>query len=249
MGKILNTQQSSVFLVVATRQSARQFSRATLLGQSLRNFSPTLRPKLLLYPNNEGSNLQGLSTIYNLAIEKLPDQGIVAFVHDDLYLHDWHLNQRLEEALRYFDVVGLVGSVTADDDQPSWCFRLDPSLRPQRVEGQRASGYLNHHNPYQPELDVYGTTPHSCRLLDGVFLACRLSTLKNSGLRFDPQFDFHCYDSDFCRSAESLGLRIGTWPISCTHGSLGKFDNAWISQAQLWLRKWHPSSLDKPSAH
>jgi hypothetical protein len=41
-------------------------------------------------------------------------------------------------------------------------------------------------------------------------LAARSNTLAEKGLRFDPLFDFHFYDLDFCRQAELRKLRMGT---------------------------------------
>ncbi|MCP9824138.1 glycosyltransferase [Synechococcus sp. EJ6-Ellesmere] len=227
-----------LYLVAASRGQAAHFSRASLLGQSLAGFPAALRPQLLLKAANEGPHAAGLPRIYNQAISRLPAQGIVVFLHDDLFLHDWHLAARLQEALEHFDLVGLVGCVQAPDDQPSWGFSLDDAGQPQRCSNQPASGCLNHFDPLRPEPVSYGPAPSACRLLDGVFLALRLETLHRTGLRFDEQFRFHCYDGDFCRSAEALGLRTGTWPIACTHGSPGAFGSSWREQALLWRQKW-----------
>lgn len=65
------------------------------------------------------------------------------------------------------------------------------------------------------------------------------STLADNKVLFDPRFDFHFYDMDFCRSARTKGLRLGTWPICITHQSGGAFGSQrWIEKYRLYLEKW-----------
>ncbi|WP_254931373.1 glycosyltransferase family 2 protein [Cyanobium sp. BA20m-14] len=233
---------AATYLVAASRERAPYFSRATLLGRSLQQFPPALRPKLFLRAENAGPESEGLASFYNRAITELPAEGSVVFLHDDVYLHDWFLQERLREAFEHFDVVGLVGNINPAADQPSATHSLDAALRPVRCAASGEAGVINHFDPHRLAPDVYGPTPHSCGLLDGCFLACRLETLRRTGLRFDPRFSFHCYDADFCRTAKDLGLRVGTWPIACTHGSPGSFDAAWRQAALSFRIKWAPAS-------
>ena len=61
----------------------------------------------------------------------------------------------------------------------------------------------------------------------------------SAGVRFDPQFKFHFYDLDFCRSCEKAGLSMGTWPIDIMHASGGVFrSDAWNEARELYFRKW-----------
>lgn len=237
---------SATFLVAATRSQAKFVSRATFLGRSLQDFPAALRPKVFLRADNAGVGTEGLASFYNRAIEALPDEGQVVFLHDDVYIHDWFLGERLREGLDHFDVIGLVGSVNPADDQPAATHNLDERLTPVRCTERGESGALNHFDPTRLHPDVYGPTPQRCGLLDGCFLACRLETLKRTGLRFDPRFTFHCYDADFCRTASSLGLLLGTWPIACTHGSPGGFDAAWRAAALQFRLKWCRAGVDAP---
>jgi len=64
--------------------------------------------------------------------------------------------------------------------------------------------------------------------------------LQLAGVRLDPNFSFHFYDLDFCRSAEAAGLRIGTWPIAITHASGGASlqSPAWAESVERYLHKW-----------
>jgi len=234
----LSVSAEPLVLVCATTQPAAYFNRSTLLGRSLEQFPAAERPKLALACANSGPAARGLPEIYNQAIEGMPADALLVFVHDDIYFHDWNLKAQLELALEHFDVVGLVGCLKAAPDQPGWAFRLDEHGHPQKIANISASGSLNHFDPHRVRPDVYGRSPQACELLDGALLAVHNHVLQRTGLRFDPRFRFHCYDTDFCRTARQLGLRLGTWPLACTHASPGNFSGSWAQDAQQWLAKW-----------
>ena len=174
----------------------------------------------------------GLASFYNQVIDGVNNNAIIVFIHDDVFVHDWNLAARLERALDVFDVVGVVGATGVPYGQPGWWYALDAEARPRRNDAVSRSGSINHFDPVFVRPDFYGPVPMACDLLDGVFLAVRAEILRASGVRFDPQFTFHCYDTDFCYTARAQGLRLGTWPIALTHGSAGSFGSSWISAAQ-----------------
>jgi GT2 family glycosyltransferase len=101
------------------------------------------------------------------------------------------------------------------------------------------SGSIAHGTqPFAP-VSFYGAAPADCELLDGVFLAARKSALRHNGVLFDPRFEFHFYDLDFCRSARQRGLRLGTWPICLTHQSRASYGTkTWREQYRLYIQKW-----------
>jgi GT2 family glycosyltransferase len=199
-----------------------------------------LRPPLQVACNNTGASARGLSEIFNQALDAADPGTDLVFVHDDVYLNDWFLTQHVAEALRHFDIVGLAGSANPDLSQPSWGLRFDADLNPLGWQPElRKSGAVNHFDYTCPDVMVYGPTPMPCMLLDGLFLAVRTSVIKEHGVRFDERFRFHCYDLDFCRSALSRQLRIGTWPIAVTHDSGGAFGStAFKEGARAYLDKW-----------
>ncbi len=226
-----------LILVCASQEGADYFSRATLLGRSLLTFPDTLRPSVILLPANKGASAKGLSQFYNQAVEASTTDSIIVFLHDDVYVHDWQLRHQLELALNVFDVVGVVGSAEVPFGQPGWWHDLTADGQPIRNDAVLRSGSINHFDPHLVRPDFYGAAPMACDLLDGVFLAVRRSTLIKTGLRFDPGFRFHCYDTDFCYAARQLGLSLGTWPLSLTHGSPGSFSADWVSSAQALKQK------------
>jgi len=229
-----------VRVVAATRLSEALFWRGSYLGRSLSGIPEELRPRISVRFGNTGSGAQGLSELYNHALLSVDDGEYLAFVHDDVYLHDWCFTQRVADALERFDIAGVAGAVNPDLQQPSWALNFDAQLTPLGWQPDRQrSGLVNHFDYGHPEVSFYGPTPQPCQLLDGLLLIVRTSVARRHGLRFDPQFRFHFYDLDFCRAAIERGLRVGTWPIAVTHNSDGRFGGDDFKQAaRRYLDKW-----------
>lgn len=224
--------------VCATRHARKAFFAQTPLGRSLpfyRSFPLGQRIELRLFP----SNTQGLSTVYNIAIEESKgDPALLIFIHDDVFLNDFHWASHLLQGLQIFQVVGLAGNKRRVSRQPSWMYLDDKFARDSKGN---LSGVLGHGDgfPNLTQLSVYGAPGQEVKLLDGVMLATCSETLVNSGLRFDPQFEFHFYDMDFCRQAELRDLRMGTWAISVIHASAGQLGGeSWFAAYQKYLDKY-----------
>jgi SAM-dependent methyltransferase len=220
-------------LVCATRHAQENFLRDTALGRSLvvqRHVQP---PELLLFDNNR----TGLSALYNAAIEQAASSpAILVFVHDDVSLNDFFWTERVREALRQFDVVGLAGNRRRVPQQPAWAFATRDFKWDQP---EFLSGSVGHGKQYPCEVSRFGPSGVECKLLDGLMLVAASTRLIESGVRFDEQFEFHFYDMDFCRQAELKGLRMGTWPISVVHESAGAFNTpAWRAGFDRYLTKY-----------
>jgi tetratricopeptide (TPR) repeat protein len=206
--------------VTATRLSKGEFFKSTPLGRSLPNYREFPKRQVIevrVFPNNS----EGLSTIYNTAIEEArTDPAILIFIHDDVYLSDYYWAEHLHQALEHFDIVGLAGNRRRVPRQASWMY-LDEEFT--RDNYDNLSGVLGHGDPFPNlrQLSVYGEPGQEVKLLDGVMLAVRSHTLIDRDLRFDPRFRFHFYDMDFCRQAEIRNIRMGTWAISVVHASAG----------------------------
>jgi GT2 family glycosyltransferase len=156
--------------------------------------------------------------------------------HDDVWLDDWFLPQLLTDALARFAVVGVAGNCRRIPRQPAWCY-IDTVLTADAVE--HLSGAIGHMQGSELRIDSFGAWLCRVKLLDGVFLAANVQTLRQAGIRFDPRFRFHFYDLDFCRTCEQAGLEMGTWPIAVTHAGSGQFGSPeWHAAYAEYLAKW-----------
>ena len=218
-------------IVSATRRDARSFRDESPLGRSLARLA--FRPGLALrvaYGNDAP-----LAAAYNPAIEAAKPEDTLLFVHDDVAIEDWFLVERLDDALRAFDVVGVAGNRRRLPRQPSWAFAEGAG----RWDRANLSGALGTPHGAVMRVGEYGPTPAEVKLLDGLFLAARAGTLQRAGVRFDPRLAFHAYDLDFCRSCEAAGLRLGTWPIAASHASGGALGSPeWHAAFAAYLAKW-----------
>ena len=222
----------SVVIVSATRHPEETFWSQTALGMSLTrlSFDPRLAARVAF------SNQSGLATVYNRGMEACKADDAVCFIHDDVWIDDYWFLHRVLEGLASYDIIGVAGNKRRRARQPSWAF-ADPSFQwddRNFLSGAIARGKY----PFGPVV-FFGEGPAECELLDGVFLGARVALLRKHGLCFDERYTFHFYDMDFCRKARSLGLRLGTWPVSLTHQSGGSFESqAWREGYQRYLEKW-----------
>lgn len=224
--------QEKIEIISATRLSEGEFWNKSALGISLRRLAKDTR----LVARIAFENQRGLPEVFNARIDSPDNHEILLFMHDDVWLDDYFLADHVIDGLKTFDVIGVAGNRRRLPNQPAWAF-IDNEHTwdiPDNLSGCVAHAM----HPFGP-VSVYGVVPAECELLDGVFLAARKSRLRATRVQFDPRFDFHFYDMDFCRSARNNGLRLGTWPISLTHQSGGAFGNPdWKEQYGLYQEKW-----------
>lgn len=219
-------------IVSATRYAEAEFWKQSALGLSLRRFKDDYR----LSARIAFENRRGLPEIYNSRIEAADSPGILVFMHDDVWIDDIYFVDRIFSGLKHFHVLGVAGNRRRLPGQPGWAM-LDDKLTWDSPEF--LSGRVGHGLQPFGEVRFFGACPEPCELLDGLFLAANKGALLQSGLRFDPQFDFHFYDIDFCRAARQRNLVLGTWQISLTHQSLGGFEgDAWREKRALYRQKW-----------
>ncbi|MBI6920413.1 class I SAM-dependent methyltransferase [Pseudomonas monteilii] len=228
-------------IVCGTRVSEQDFSKKTALGRSLLIHQAVNEVEIVLF----AENAEGLSTIYNRAIDAAKDDpAILVFVHDDVHLCDFLWSVRIREAVEAFDVVGLAGNTRRLEGQPAWAFVDD---RFTWDEKRYLSGLVGHGKGFPCSISEFGPVPQECKLLDGLLLAADSERLWESGVRFDEQFEFHFYDMDFCRSAEINGLRMGTWPLSVVHESGGGFGTpSWRESFRRYQVKYAEAGKQAP---
>ena len=181
------------------------------------------------------SNSESLAITYNSAIEGSAPDTVLVFCHDDVDLGPENLGTQLQDALDRFEVVGVCGNQRHQCGQVAWW--LDPH------SGERdlayLSGAIRQGSLRSATTAVFGPTPMPVQSLDGVFMAARADTLQRASVRFDPRFDFHHVDLDFCRSAIQAGLSLGTWPILLLRGDTEVIaGESWDYSEKLYRRKW-----------
>lgn len=224
---------SRICFVAATRLSEERFWRESPLALSLRTHLQDPSVTLQVAFNNK----KGLPEIYNEAIAN-QEADIMVFIHDDIWIKDLKILEKIREAVKSFDIVGLAGNTRISKKQPAWLFK--------KLDGTNfiwdhgyLSGEVFHGSPENPELSVFGPTPAACELIDGLFIAASKKQLTSSKVYFDELFDFHFYDLDFCRTARKKGLSIGTWPIGILHISKGAFGSpSWREGYKSYFSKW-----------
>lgn len=225
---------AKIKFVVATRLSEKDFYEKSATGRSL---------NLYKYPFQEirlfADNKIGLPKLYNIAIEESKnDPCVLIFCHDDLYILDYFWSDQLLMGLEEFQIVGVAGNKRRIPRQPSWAF---PDINSSTLDSaEYLSGIVGHGSTFPPEnISLYGPSCQQVKLLDGLFLATSSRTLEENNIRFDERFDFHFYDMDFCRQAESAGITCGTWPISLVHESPGNLaSESWHKAYDRYLAKW-----------
>lgn len=230
---IMSDLQRPILVVSATRSSEQAFWHHSALGVSLKAH---MARDARLSARIAFENTRGLSEVFNESIVQADATAILVFIHDDVWIDEENFADAVVSGLKSFDVIGVAGNKRRVANQPGWAFIDNQftwddavNLSGRVAHGQEAFGHMND----------YGAVPAACELMDGVFLAAKKSTLVNSNVRFDPQFDFHFYDLDFCRTARQAGLTLGTWLVNLTHQSGGAFGSAgWGSKYQLYLDKW-----------
>lgn len=234
--------EKPVWVVSATRMSEEAFWRDAALGKSLKRH---MRQDARLVARIACENTRGLSEIFNDAIAAAPDDALLVFIHDDVWIDENTFVQTISDGLQQYDVIGVAGNARIQPGQTGWCF-VDTKFTWDDTAYLR--GAVSHGQHAFGPASAYGEPAGAAQLMDGVFLAAYKKRLVESQVSFDPQFDFHFYDLDFCRTATRAGLQLGVWPLRMTHQSGGAFGTQrWRDKYLQYAQKWEPA-LQTPSA-
>lgn len=181
-------------------------------------------------------NRRGLSACYNAAMECTPADWLV-FVHDDVYIDDSRLTHKLDEAHvnHGFDIVGLAGC-------------LNPIIKPHNLwhimaDRKDLRGQVAHPAgaPGQIMTTPFGPTPSRVTMIDGLFMAVRTASVKNTEWKFNENYTFHHYDLASCIDANRHKLKIGVYPIHVVHSSPGLKsleDTVWKNSNECFLKEY-----------
>lgn len=223
-------------VVSATRMSKKDFWDKSPLGLSLIRLASDARLTSFIAFENR----RPLPEVFNARITTPKSPNILVFMHDDVWIDDHFLADRVIDGLNQYDVIGVAGNRNREKNQPAWPCKPLINGKLTWDDKINLSGGIAHGTQPSGRISFFGAAPAECELLDGVFLAAKKSTLTEQAVMFDPKFDFHFYDMDFCRSARVKGLRLGTWLISLTHESRGGGYNSqsWRDKFLIYQKKW-----------
>lgn len=227
----------SVEIVSATRFSEIDFWQQSALGLSLHRH---LKQDVRLSAKIAFENSRGLSEVFNDCIDEADNDAILVFMHDDVWIDEANIVDAIIAGLKHYDVIGVAGNRRRLPNQPAWAF-IDSQFT--WDDESNLSGCIAHGTNAFGKMEMFGALPVKCELLDGVFIATKKGSLMHHKVRFDPQFDFHFYDMDFCRTASQSGLTLGTWSVALTHQSAGAFGSKhWREKYAIYLNKWEAAS-------
>lgn len=169
---------------------------------------------------------------------------LVVFSHDDVELLSPQPFDSVQDALASHDIVGLAGSRQVTGPAVTWAGHPHihgwvsyPAAAPEA--GFTAA-------PLSLRTGVIG----DMQALDGLFFACRQSTVRRIG--FDGQaFDgFHYYDLDFTLRAHRAGFRLAvTTDVLAIHASSGHFGDAWQRYRERFTKKYPELAAPKGAHH
>lgn len=178
-------------------------------------------------------NKQSLASIYNSFIKD--EDYTLVLAHDDVYIRDPNWIEKLQDALKVYDVVGLAGASNAKITSPCLWHLMCPS--------ETHRGCVSHVNEDRRGTFVTNFGKQGrVLLLDGLFLAFNAKKIFNAGIKFDKTCPagFHFYDIDFCLTCNSKKLKLGTTYIDVVHNSPGlkKYTDEWLSGQAWFMQKF-----------
>ena len=185
------------------------------------------------------NNTRGLPVVYNEALAKWKDHDArwLVFVHDDVYIDDAHVFNKLDDvhAQHGFNIIGLAGC-------------KDPTIKSHNLwhvmaPRDKLFGYASHPagQPGQIQVSSFGPSPARVALIDGLFMAVHVPSISKTSWKFNENYTFHHYDLASCIDANRQRLKIGVAPINVIHSSPGLMsvnDATWSKSNDQFLKEY-----------
>lgn len=179
-------------------------------------------------------NTTPICRIYNNLIIDVIKNGLyenVIFLHDDVYIEDRHLNEKVDKYLKEYDIIGLAGGNNLSIKKPCLWHLMCGSHH----------GMVGHYVQEKWYGTSFGLSESRVSVIDGLFIGAKSSVFINSDLKFDNDLPgFHHYDIKFCLDANARKFKIGVVPILVTHMSPGLRslqDPDYIASEEIFLNK------------
>lgn len=201
------------------------------------------RNGLNYYRNKEGcgveviyDNKEGLPTVYNRYLNSNYSDYRIIFIHDDLILDDQFIIEKLDNAHKQWNVVGIAGAQYFRFQKPAmW------HLMAELEDGtNHLVGFVSHWLADNKVItNFYGMGNKRVSLIDGLFMSVDVNELLNKNARFDENYDFHFYDLTFCLNCliDNVSIGIGD-PIFVTHLSTGQPDQNFFKLQERFMSEY-----------
>lgn len=167
------------------------------------------------------NNKIGLSTNYNTILEKHSDNyDYIIFIHDDVYVDDLNVCEKLHTAHMEYDIVGLAGGINPRVTEPALWHIMCGGFNSTNLRGAVA-------HTFQEKTIImtsFGPTPSRVALLDGLFISVNTKKIKEVNWKFNENYTFHHYDIASSIDANKKKLKLGVTPIWVIHKSPGLLD-------------------------
>jgi hypothetical protein len=183
-------------------------------------------------------NEEGMPVVYNRKLQEYKDTDVefVVCVHDDVYIDDLKLYEKLKQANGLgYNLVGLAGGLNPRLVNPAlWHIMVDRNQ--QRGEVAHPAGNNN-----QTMTTAFGPTPSRVAIMDGLFIAVHLPSVNKTDWKFNENYTFHHYDISSCIDANRKGLKLGVYPIHVIHSSPGLLsihNKMWADSNEKFLKEY-----------
>lgn len=163
------------------------------------------------------NNTDPLPKVYNSYITKEYSKlyDYIVFAHDDLYIDDLKLRDKIIHNSTSYDIIGLAGCLNPRISKPALWHLM--------AERSDHRGYVAHNTAVDGvyHMTSFGPTPSRVAVIDGLFIAVNLKSILKAKWKFNINFSFHHYDIASCIDANRRKLKIGVAPINVIHKSPG----------------------------
>jgi len=183
-------------------------------------------------------NEDGMPVVYNRKLQEYKDTEVefVVCVHDDVYIDDLKLYEKLKQANGLgYNLVGLAGGLNPRLSDPAlWHIMVDRNQ--QRGEVAHPAGNNN-----QTMTTSFGPTPSRVAIMDGLFIAVHMPSVSKTDWKFNENYTFHHYDISSCIDANRKGLKLGVYPIHVIHSSPGLLsihNKMWADSNEKFLKEY-----------
>jgi len=196
-----------------------------------------LKDKITIF--YDANNKEGLSKKYNEIINHYKnDFDNIVFIHDDVYVDDTSVCEKLERAHKDFDIVGLAGGVNPKVQKLALWHLMCGGFAGGNLRGAVAHPYNENGQIF---MTSFGPTPARVAVLDGLFLSVNLKSIKNTDWKFNENYTFHHYDIASSLDANKVKLKLGVFPIWVVHkspGLLNTNDKLFLDSQDQFIREY-----------